>query len=168
MDFLIRRVRSDEGPEMRATRLRALADAPEAFGSEYQETSERPAAEWVERAERTSEGGRQAMFVAGVGDEWEGMVLGHAPDGERVTCVLASMWVAPELRGSGASRVLVEAVLRWAAVSGFERMVLWVTEGNEPAERMYARCGFEFTGERDVLRPHRPLPILEMARAVGG
>jgi len=152
---------------MREARLRALSDAPEAFGSEYGETSERPASEWVERAERTSQGGQQAMCVVEVGGEWQGMALGHAPDGEQETCDLASMWVAPELRGSGASRALVEAVLDWATGSGFTRVVLWVTDGNEAAKRLYASCGFEFTGERDVLRPHRALPILEMARGVG-
>lgn len=152
---------------MRATRLRALLDAPEAFGSEYEETSERPATEWDERAVRASSGAQQAMFVAEVGGEWQGMVLGHSPEEGRVTCDLASMWVAPELRGSGASRALVEAVLGWATESGFSRVVLAVTEENEPAERLYASCGFEFTGEQELLRPHRTEVALEMARAVG-
>jgi RimJ/RimL family protein N-acetyltransferase len=168
MEFQVRRIRADEGPAMRATRLRALADAPEAFGSEYGETSERPDSEWVERAERASAGGQQAMFVAEVGGEWQAMVLGHAPDGEQVACDLASMWVAPELRGSGASRELVEAVLAWAGESGFERVVLSVTEGNEAARRLYASCGFEFTGERELLRPHRAEVALEMVRVVEG
>ena len=85
-----------------------------------------------------------------------------------MTCDLASMWVAPVLRGSGASRELVGAVMEWAEGSGFERVVLSVTEGNEPARRLYASCGFEFTGERELLRPHRPEVALEMARSVGG
>lgn len=166
--FAIRRIRTDEGELLRATRLRALADAPEAFGSEYGETLERPESEWVERAERASAGDRQAFFVAEADGEWVGMVLGHAPDGERVTCDLASMWVSPEARGSGVSRALVEVVLAWAAESGFERVVLSVTEGNEPARRLYASCGFEFTGARELLRPHRREVALEMVRAVGG
>jgi len=152
---------------MREARLRALSDAPEAFGSEDAETSERPVSEWVERAERGSEGGRQAMFVVDVDGVWQGMVLGHAPSGAQETCDLASMWVAPTLRGSGASRELVEAVLAWAAASGFARVALWVPEGNEAAERLYSSCGFECTGERGVFRPNRPLPIREMGRGVG-
>lgn len=168
MEFSVRRIRADEGPAMRAIRLRALSDAPEAFGSEYGETSERPDSEWVERADRTSEGGQQAMFVAEVDGEWQGMVLGHAPDGGRVTCDLASMWVAPELRGSEAGRALVEAVLGWAGESGFERVVLWVTEENERAQRLYVSCGFEFTGGRQPLRLDRPEILREMARAIGG
>jgi GNAT superfamily N-acetyltransferase len=168
VDFLIRRIRADEGEALRTTRLRALADAPEAFGSEYEEQKGRPVSEWAEQARETSTAEWHAIFFAEVNGEQAGMVRGYAAEGERVTCDLASMWVAPELRGTGASRALVEAVLDWAAGSGFERVVLWVTEGNEAAERLYSSCGFEFTGRRELLRPHRPEVAREMARGIEG
>ena len=96
------------------------------------------------------------------------MVRGYAAEGRRVVCDLASMWVAPEARGSGVSRALVEVVLGWAEEGGFERVVLWVTEPNERAQQLYTSCGFDFTGERKPLRPERSEILLEMVRSADG
>ena len=167
MEFVVRRIRGDEGSVMRELRLRALADAPGAFGSTYEESAARPDSEWEETARETSGSGTHAIFFAEVAGEPVGMVRGYAPSGERVKCDLASMWVAPEARGSGVSEALVELVTEWAAEHGYERVVLGVVEGNERAERLYARCGFEFTGRREPLRPDRPEVVREMVRAVG-
>src|SRR5260221_4687527 len=39
----------DEGPRLRAIRLRALLDAPDAFGSTFKETADRPAESWSQQ-----------------------------------------------------------------------------------------------------------------------
>lgn len=164
MEFDVRRIRTDEGLVLRNTKLRALADAPGALGSEYGESSERSDSSWGEQARETSAGQQQAIFFAEIDGEPVGMVRGSAPEDERVVCDLTSMWVAPGARGSGVSRALVEVVLKWAVEHGYERVVLGVVEGNEPAERLYSSCGFEFTGRREPLKLDCHDVVREMVR----
>jgi GNAT superfamily N-acetyltransferase len=61
------------------------------------------------------------------------------------------MWVAPEARGSGAGRALVEAVVAWATERGAKRLTTSVTEGNAAGAALYAAAGFADTGRREPL-----------------
>ena len=47
------------------------------------------------------------------------------------------MWVAPDLRGMGLARDLVESVLEWARQRGSDRVCLSVEPSNERAARLY-------------------------------
>ncbi len=78
------------------------------------------------------------------------------------------MWVAPEERGKGVGRALVDAVIVWARANGFARLRLEVVDDNAPAVALYARKGFARTGPsvpcappRAHLREHER--ILELA-----
>jgi len=66
----------------------------------------------------------------------------HSPG----TAELISMWVAPEARGTGVGRALVEAVVDWATSERSERVVLAVRRNNAPAVALYARSGFVLVG----------------------
>ncbi|TMD25949.1 MAG: GNAT family N-acetyltransferase [Chloroflexi bacterium] len=44
-------------------------------------------------------------------------------------------------------------MLEWARVEGYQRMVLWVTEVNAGARRLYERNGFTSTGASQDVRP---------------
>ncbi len=57
------------------------------------------------------------------------------------TAYLVSMWVAPEVRGTGVAVQLAEHVLGWAREHRRTRVVLSVERGNEPAAQD-AKCGF--------------------------
>src|SRR5689334_14527241 len=126
----IRRIRADEGMRLREIRLRALAEAPTAFGSMLAESEQVPEAAWQERAGAAATGAQRRLFVAEDGERWLGLAGGviddETPPGE---VELVSMWVDPAARGSGLGRQLVDAVADWARAGGATRLRLWVTEG---------------------------------------
>jgi ribosomal protein S18 acetylase RimI-like enzyme len=59
---------------------------------------------------------------------------------------IGPMYVAPEARGRGVGRALMEWVIERGRTEGVEQLRLSVTVGNEPAERLYRACGFESYG----------------------
>lgn len=58
------------------------------------------------------------------------------------TAELLRVVVAPQHRGLGLGRQLVQAGLAWASDQGAERMLLEVEPGNAPARALYDRLGF--------------------------
>jgi GNAT superfamily N-acetyltransferase len=54
------------------------------------------------------------------------------------------------------------AAIEWARSRKLRRLVLWVTEGNGPATRLYERQGFADTGQRDALQSNPKLRIMQM------
>lgn len=144
---------------VRATRLRALADAPDAFGTTLAEDQARPLAEW--RARLESDGA--ATFIASHADEDIGMVVGVGVDD--ATAALCGMWVAPDARGTGAADALVQQMIAWARARGCQRVILEVADQNTRAVQFYARMGFEPTGGTNTLPPPRE-HILQHERAL--
>lgn len=64
------------------------------------------------------------------------------------------LWVAPEQRGRGIGRALMEETLRFArSLDGVEYVTLAVGDWNNAARRLYQELGFTSWGiERDALR----------------
>lgn len=161
----IRRIRADEGLRLREIRLRALAEAPTAFGSTLAETEQVPDAAWHERAAAAASSEERSLFVAEADGRWlalaGGVIDDETPPGE---VELVSMWVDPAARGLGLGRRLVEAVAQWARAGGATRLRLWVTQGNAPAIVLYERCGFRMAGETSPHGWHPTLRELLMLR----
>ena len=162
----VRAIRPDEAQRLRAFRLRALADAPSAFGSALGREEAFPETVWQERAARGAAGEELVTYVAEDGDRWIGMVTGIAdgPDGPGPQ--LVGMFVEPGARGQGVGAALVEAVTTWARGRGAARLHLWVTSTNRTAIRVYERGGFRPTGQTKLLDHTPSLSTVEMARDV--
>jgi ribosomal protein S18 acetylase RimI-like enzyme len=77
-----------------------------------------------------------------------------------------AMWVAPDARGAGVGRALLDAVADWASDRGCHRLVLSVTESNEVARRVYEAYGFTDTGERRALREGSDLKTLILSKSL--
>lgn len=141
--LVVRPVRPEEWARLRDFRLRALATDPGAFGATHAEEAAMPEARWRERAEGAP--GR-ATFVAERPDGgWAGIVTALEAGGGAAEVV--GLWTAPEARGAGVGRALVEAAHAWARARGAARLVLWLDERNAPARRLYEACGYVPAGE---------------------
>jgi ribosomal protein S18 acetylase RimI-like enzyme len=138
----IRRVGAVEWRRLRDIRLRALAEAPYAFATTYEEATAQPQRYWEEML-------REPAWIAEEDGRWVGMV--RATQDERGAAHLISMWVDPAVRRAGAGKELVAAVTTWARNNGLRSVVLWVAEGNVAAEALYRSMGFADTGERQPL-----------------
>jgi GNAT superfamily N-acetyltransferase len=138
----IRRLRGGDERRLREIRLRALADAPEAFASTLER--ERAYGTEVWTAWVTSE--RAANFVAEDGSP-VGIATGLLKSRPGLAH-LAGMWVAPRSRGNGIARLLIETVAGWAREQGVNRLELWVADGNDAARALYAKAGFAHSGDR--------------------
>ena len=147
----------DDWQAMREIRLQALRDAPEAFASTYAKEAAFTTADWHRRASR------------------DGSFLAYLPDGELAGLAggfeeepgvveLVSMFVRPQGRGHGVGEALVDAVVAWARNRDAASVHLWVTETNKPARRLYERCGFAATAERQPLPSNPALGELGMSR----
>jgi ribosomal protein S18 acetylase RimI-like enzyme len=124
----------------RDLRLSALADAPDAFGSVLADWKDADQRRWRRRL-------LDVPFnaVAVVDAVPVGQASGTDPDGSRRP-ELISMWVAPQVRGTGVADALVRAVEEWAQRSGAVALRLSVRATNERAMRFYERSGFTASG----------------------
>lgn len=151
MEPVVRRIRADEGPALKAVRLGALADRPWAFGSTYAAEAAQPDDHWAMRAELGAAGEEAVTFFAVVGRAVVGLVAAYRPDASEPAVELVSMWVAPEQRRSGIAAQLVDAVVGWAHDRDARTVALWVTRGIDAAVRLYEAAGFRLTGDHQAL-----------------
>jgi RimJ/RimL family protein N-acetyltransferase len=149
----VRRIRPDDAEAVRAVRLRALADTPLAFGSTHAREVAYPPERWEQWARESAGGDEQATFfaVGAADDRPVGLAYARIDADDRSVAHLFSMWVAPEARGTGAAKALVDAVIQWTTAAGARALHTAVTIGNDAAARLYARAGFADTGQREPL-----------------
>lgn len=146
----LRILAADDWAIFRAVRLRSLADAPYAFSATLADAQRRSEAGWREGL------AARVQIVA----EEDGAVVGtvgmHGDAQTPGAAEMISMWVAPEARGRGVGEQLVRALVAAARDGGWREVRAWITEGNDFAERLYARCGFARTGEVQAMGPEAP------------
>ena len=151
----------DEGEwgTLRAVRLAALRESPEAFLSSHSEEEAFEEQKWraeFMRGEWTIEiRNDEPIALVGVTRE-----QGTPPD----ECYLEYMWVSPGFRRRGVATDLIKAVLRCLLNRGFVTIWLWVLDGNEPARRLYEKCGFISTGltQRPRRSPSRSEELMRL------
>lgn len=134
---------------LRQIRLRSLLDAPDAFGSTYEEVQARPPESWTAQLRDLP------TFIAVRDGEDIGIVRGCPDDTDPSRVWLISMWVAPTARGQGASTALVQTLIDWALQTNANELVLEVGSYNERARALYERMGFRETGKRRHMPPPR-------------
>lgn len=134
----------------KAMRLAALRDAPEAFGSSYEQASRRTDEEWRGWISNL------AVFGAFLGGEPVGMVAA-SHDADAAVTDLISMWVSPVARGRRLAGLLTDEVLAYAREQGARAVHLEVVEGNDGATAAYLRSGFVFVPPYREGQDHRSM-----------
>ena len=155
----IREITPDNWQAMRDVRLAALQEAPQAFGSTYAREAPFTREQWLARISD-----RAVTYLAYVDAAAEPAGIAGVYIEEDGTPELVSMWVSPSARGQKVGEALIEATADWARSRGHDTFYLWVTESNGPACRLYERCGFTATGDRQPLPSDPALPEIRMRR----
>lgn len=129
-------------------RLRALHEEPEAFGSSYEETKDRPIEQVAAQLSETSHKGGLNVGAFADGElvgmaalvRHQGMKIRHIAD-------IFAVYVAPEARGQHASRLLLEATIARARTSpGLEQLHLGVVTTQTAAQALYRSLDFSIYG----------------------
>jgi len=151
----------DDWREFRDIRLRALAEAPDAFGITLAEARLNSEEHWRSRL-----AGSDPIMAVRVDGALVAMGGGWVPPEEPDRIMVWGMWTAPEARGHGHGRSLLSYLLDSATQRDITTVELHVTEGNDTARALYVDCGFDATGEWEPLREGSALRI-ELLRRCG-
>jgi GNAT superfamily N-acetyltransferase len=133
---------------LRSVRLRALEEAPDAFGSTLERELARTDDDWSRWIEPNPTFLLEAPNLGAQGAV--GMVAGAMDALDPTAAVLLAMWVDPAFRRTGGSDLLVQAVVEWAREVHVTKVSLCVIAGNDSAIRLYERCGFARTGQQRI------------------
>jgi GNAT superfamily N-acetyltransferase len=153
----------EDWQRFRSIRLRALADAPDAFARTLAEEVAFAEVVWRERLSNGS-----ATFVAVEANADIGMVTGAGRRGRPGAAGLFGMWVAPGNRRNGVAQELVQAVVDWARANGLVEVALHVADQNRSAIRFYEKAGFVPTGDTSSLpAPREHLTEHERSLVIG-
>nr|WP_231126233.1 GNAT family N-acetyltransferase [Motilibacter aurantiacus] len=125
--------------------MRALADAPEAFGAGLEAERSLDEAAWRRRVVD------EAWFLATTGGCPVGVVAATEESLHPGQRRLVAMWVDPAHRGGAVATALVEALCDWARALPVAAVSLRVTQANGRARRLYERLGFVPTGELEPM-----------------
>jgi GNAT superfamily N-acetyltransferase len=126
----------------RTIRLQGLAEHPSAYVTAYEEDA---ALTEEQLYERLRPSGAAQTFGAFAGESLVGIGTLVRPERVRLRfrAMIVGMYVAPEYRGTGLARRLVDACIERArTLAGVEEVCLSITVGNEAALRCYVACGF--------------------------
>jgi len=154
----VRRILPGQWEILKEIRLRALADAPYAFGTTYEEAKKRPDSRWQSDAVDHATQPDRAYFLAYAEDIPCGMAGCYRTDPD--TAHLTAMWVAPEVRRENLGVFIVNAVVKWAQSGGATTLEAWVSENNTGARTFYQKLGFEETGETEPLRSNPKIQMI--------
>ena len=136
-----------DAPQYRELMLEAYERAADAFTSTAEERAREPLIWWEKRIGNAD--GLNESFGAFEGESLVGTVaLEYSSKPKtRHSALIIGMYVVPAHRGRGVAAALLQAAIGAAkARSEIQGLRLTVTEGNEPAIRLYTSKGFAAWG----------------------
>jgi GNAT superfamily N-acetyltransferase len=158
--FTVRRAAAKNWAALRAIRLEALSDTPEAFGSTFDAASNFSKDQWRQMA------AQRCYWLAERDGVVVGMISGGPNDDHPGTRWLYGMYVTPSARGSGVAALLVAVVEEWARGEGVSELFLHVGSSVTRARAFYTKMGFEPTAESHYMTREPTLELLTMSRSL--
>lgn len=135
---------------LREIRLRALADAPYAFGADYKVESEKPVEYWQDYLKNTD-----WCFAVRDGKD-VGLLAVDVADADRGSdCWMSSWWLEESYRGQGVPKLMLEWLDKLCESKGWHKQGLGVWPENERAIAAYIKLGF-IKGEKPLQSRSRP------------
>ena len=147
---------------LRALRLAALKDTPDAFGAKYEDEVEKPILEWQDRLKNTN-----WCFVVADGVDVGLLAVDRAEKDRNSDCWLSSWWIHQDHRGSGIPKLMLNWLEQLCIEKKWKKIGLGVWPDNLRAISAYKKLGFT---EAEKLLPSRSIPglmYLAMYRNVG-
>jgi RimJ/RimL family protein N-acetyltransferase len=158
----IRSLQAQEVALFRDLRLQALQESPAAFDQTYQEEAEQPIAYWQALVLGVTPPSNNTMLIAVKGQEPVAVVYGFNKG--KGAGSFGGMWVAQQYRQQGIASELVASIFQWAKKSGITTLRIWNVEGNEAAQNLYQKFGFQVTGETRKLETKPERVIIQLER----
>jgi len=147
---------------LRALRLAALKDTPDAFGAKYEDEVNKPISEWQDRLKNT-----HWCFVVADGVDVGLLAVDRAEKDRNSDCWLSSWWIKDAFRGSGIPKLMLTWLEQLCRENNWKKIGLGVWPENFRAITAYKKLGFTQANE---LLPSRSIPglmYLAMYRDVG-
>jgi ribosomal protein S18 acetylase RimI-like enzyme len=150
----IERITPERAALFKLVRLRALLDAPTAFGGTYERESKLSDEAWIERAVAFK--GEQRVGYLAMDQQLPcGIIGAYLGEADPQIAHVIMMWVTPSYRRSGVGGSLVNAIRAWAGHRCVRELQLMVTSVNLGAIRFYEKIGFTMGG---VTEPYQNDP----------
>jgi RimJ/RimL family protein N-acetyltransferase len=143
---------ADHVDRLRALRLAALKDTPDAFGAKYEDEVIKPISEWQDRLKNT-----HWCFVVADGVDVGLLAVDRAEKDRNSDCWLSSWWIKDALRGSGISKSMLTWLEQLCRENNWKKIGLGVWPENIRAITAYKKLGFT---QVDALLPSRSIPGL--------
>jgi RimJ/RimL family protein N-acetyltransferase len=141
---------SNDAKRLRDLRLRALADAPYAFGADYKVESEKLIEYWQDYLKNTD------WCFAVIDGVDIGLLAVDKADADRNSdCWMASWWLEEAYRGQGIPKLMLEWFDKLCIAKGWNKQGLGVWPENERAIAAYMKLGF-VKGEKPLQSRSRP------------
>ena len=150
----VRKIKTNEFELYKSLRIRALTDAPYAFGGTRDEAINKPIGWYKKETLRWSKSEKSTIFIA-FSDEIAIGLVGAFFENKTGRAFICSMWVDPEFRKSGVGNSIVKKSSYWLSDRGGSSIFAWVAESNKSAIRFYKSLGFVATNEKETL-PSNP------------
>ena len=133
----------DEWERLKAIRIRALIENPEAFGAALVEVEAQSREAWLKLFEK------EDYLVASINGMDVGMLYIEVLNGDHgATCWIGGCWTDPSYRGNGVMRALFNYIDHHAKEKDWVRQGLGVWIDNLLAIKAYESLGFTFAGEK--------------------